>query len=233
MEKSFKAKYDYCHVFSDRIVITKTPEIEDLVADYTKTLKDFLKTLMVFFIFITIFTALSVILYYNGSFYNGFYGLSIYTGAFALFFLVYALYSMLFISGSPVIYRDKIVSVKFKKSLIMNGFEIGYKEFGLTKKRGLAIANDQQDIDNALKIFLDEKLIEDKDIAMNGRKIEIYSQVTTFILFAFAIILVLLQIVRIPFTQTQMMSYLFPAIFFCGIIIPFITKKIFTVLLGK
>ena len=228
MEKSFKAKYDYCHVFSDRIVITKTPEIEDLVADYTKTLRDFFKTLAVFFIFIPIFTTLSAVVYYNG-----FYGLSIYSGALALFSLASALYSMLFTSGAPVIYRDKIVSMKFKKSLIVNGFEIRYKEFGLVKKRGLAITNNQLEIDSALKIFLDERLIEHKDIAMNGRKIEIYSQLTIFILTASAIILVLLKIVPIPVQQTNMSSYLLAIILFCGIIIPFITKKIFTAILGK
>lgn len=159
MEKTFKGKFDYCHVFGDRIVITKTPEIGDLVMDYSKTLKDFFKTLTVFFIFIPIFTALSVVLYCQGPPY---YGISISTGAFALFFLVSAIYSMLFTSAAPVIYREKIVSVNFKKHLIMNGFEIRYKEFGLTKKRGLAITNNQLEIDSALKIFLDEKLIENK-----------------------------------------------------------------------
>jgi hypothetical protein len=140
---------------------------------------------------------------------------------------------MLFTSGAPVIYKDKIVSVKFKKSLTMNFIEIRYKEFGLVKKRGLAITNNQFDIDNALKILLDERLIDAKNIELNGRKIEIYSQLTTFILFASAILLVLLKIVITPFTQMQLVTYLLPAVFFCGMIIPYITRKIFTAILGK
>ena len=66
MERTFKTTFEYCHIFDDKIVLTKTPEIKDLVADYAKSINDFFKTLMVFFIGIPIFTALSVIMYYEG-----------------------------------------------------------------------------------------------------------------------------------------------------------------------
>ena len=131
MEKNFKGKYEYCHIDNDKIVITKTPEIEDLVIDYAKSINDFFKTLMVFYIFIPIFTALSVVFFYSGN-----YGLSIYVGVGALFFLLMALYSILFTSGSPVIYRDKIVKIQFKKTLLFNSIVIKYKDFGKIKKRG-------------------------------------------------------------------------------------------------
>jgi hypothetical protein len=81
MKKNFKGKYKYCHIDNDKIVISKTPEIEDLVTDYSKSINDFYKTLMVFYIFIPVFTALSVVFYYIGN-----YGLSIYTGGGLCFF---------------------------------------------------------------------------------------------------------------------------------------------------
>ena len=170
MEKIFKAKYEYCHIDNDKIVITKTPGIEDLVADYAKSINDFFKTLMVFIIFIPIFTALSVVFYLIGN-----YGISIFTGGYALFFLLMAFYSILFTSGSPVIYRDKIVKIQFKKTLLFNSIVIKYKDFGKIKKRGILLTNNQIEIDTALEILLTEKLIEDKNIEYKGKQIELYS----------------------------------------------------------
>lgn len=175
MEKNFKGKYEYCHIDNDRIVITKTPEIEDLVADYAKSINDFFKTLIVFFISIPIFTALSVMFYYIGN-----YGLSIYGGGLALFFLLMAFYLILFTSGSPVIYRAKVVKIQFKRTLLFNNIVIEYKDFGRIKKRGILLTNNQ--VDSALAILLTEKLIEEKNIESDGKKVEIYSFAISLIL---------------------------------------------------
>ncbi len=177
MEKTFKGKYEYCHIDNDKIVITRTPEIEDLVTDYSKSINDFFKTLMVFFIFIPIFTALSVVFYYIGN-----YGLSIYAGGGALFFLLMAIYSILVTSGIPVIYRDKIVKIQFKRILLFNSIVIKYKDSGRIKKRGILLTNNQVEIDTALKVLLTEKLIEDKNIEYKGKQIELYSYAITAIL---------------------------------------------------
>lgn len=116
MKKTFKGKYEYCHIDNDKIVITRTPKIENLVTDYAKSINDFFKTLMVFYIFIPMFTALSVVFYYIGN-----YGVSIYArGGGALFFLLMAIYSILVTSGNPVIYRDKIVKIQFKSKHSVN-----------------------------------------------------------------------------------------------------------------
>jgi len=177
MEKKFKTKYEYCHIDNDKIVITKTPQIEDLVTDYAKSINDFFKTLMVFFIFIPVFAALSVVFYYFGN-----YGLSIYMGGGALVFLFLAFYSILFTSGNPVIYRNKIVKIQFKKTLLFNSIVIHYKDFGRTKKRGILLTNNQVEIDSALEILLSEKLIEEKNIEYKGKLIELYSYVLSAIL---------------------------------------------------
>lgn len=177
MVKIFKAKFEYCHIDNDKIIICKTPEIEDLVTDYAKSINDFFKTLMAFFIFVPIFTALSVIFYYIGN-----CGISIYIGGFALFFLLMAFYSILFTSGSPLIYRDKIVTIQFKRTLLFNSVVIKYKDFGRIKKRGILFTNNQVEIDTAIEILLSEKLIEEKNIEYKGKLIELYSYALSAIL---------------------------------------------------
>lgn len=169
MNNRFKAKYEYCHVFKDKLVITKTPDINDLVIDFAKTQKDFFKTLIVFYISIPLFTALSFILYYNGH-----YGIAIYSGGTALFFLAFSIYSLLFTSCSPVIYRDSIKKIDFKKTSLYNVIRIKYYDSGLVKTRGIALT-DNQDTDFALKVLLDEGLIDAHNIKLNGKKIEFYS----------------------------------------------------------
>jgi hypothetical protein len=157
MEEIFKTKYEYCHIDADKIVITKTHKVKDLVADYDKSINDFFKTLLALFISIPIFTTLSVVCYYKGN-----YGISIFTGAFALFILLIAFYLLLFTSGSPVIYKYKIVKVTFKKTLLFKVIEIKYRDFGRIKSRDIILTNDQFEIDMALEILSSDKLIEDK-----------------------------------------------------------------------
>jgi len=169
MEEIFKTKYEYCHIDADKIVITKTHKIKDLVADYTKSINDFFKILMVFLIAIPIFTILSVVFYYKGN-----YVTSIFFAAFALFFLLMAFYLLLFTSGSPVIYKDKIVKIKFKKTQLFNVIEIKYRDCGRIKSRGIILTNDQLDIDMALEILLTDKLIGEK-IEYSGKHFDLYS----------------------------------------------------------
>ena len=153
MEKIIKTKYEYCHIDNDKIVFTKAFKTVDLVTDYAKSTNDLFKTLMVFFIFIPKFTILTVIFYYNGN-----YGISICSGAFALFFFLMAFYLLLFTSGSPVIYKDKIVKIKFKKTLFLNFMEIKHKDFGRIKRRGIILTYDHTEIEMALEILMTDKL---------------------------------------------------------------------------
>jgi len=165
MEEIFKTKYEYCHVDAVKIVFSKSHKFKDLITDYTKTIQNFFKILMVFLIFTPIFSILSVVFYYQGN-----YGISILSGAFALFFLLMAFYLLLFISGSPVIYKDKIVKVTFKKILLFKVIEIKYRDFGRIKNRDIIQSNDQLDIDMALEILLNDKLIGNK-IRCNGKQV--------------------------------------------------------------
>lgn len=81
MEEIFKTKYEYYYIDVYTIAITKTHKIKDLVVDYAKSINNFFKTLMPFFIAIPIFTILSVMFYYMGN-----YRISIFSGVSTLFF---------------------------------------------------------------------------------------------------------------------------------------------------
>jgi len=138
MKKTFKAKFEYCHVYDDKIILTKTPEIGDLVTDYGKSIHDFFKTLMVFLVATPIFTSIAVAFYYEG-----YLKLSIFSGLWALFFLMLAFYSILFTSGIPVLMRDSIVSVKMLSK--RNAIEFRFKGFGRVKKRYLLLPEDESE----------------------------------------------------------------------------------------
>jgi len=176
MEKTLKAKYEYCHIFDDKIVFTKTSEIKDLVTDYAKSTNEFLKTIMVFLIFIPIFAALSVIMYYEEKL-----GLSLNTGAVGLLFLVCSFYLILFTNGSPVIKRNTIIRIKFRKRLLLfNTIQIKYKSFGRITTRNFVVENNQ--VDTVLNLLKDEQLIKEKDIDYNYGKVRMYSFIVTVVL---------------------------------------------------
>jgi len=170
----FKTKDEYCHIYDDKLIISKTPEIDDLVGDYGKSINNVFKTLMVFLVSIPIFTALSFIFYNLDKI-----GLAINTGVFGLFFLIMAFYIMLFTSGTPLIKRENIHKIKFQ-SRIFNVLVITYKEFGRHKKRHLIIEDNQ--IDNIKDLLLSEKLIENKDIELKGNKVAIFTYIIAFII---------------------------------------------------
>jgi transcriptional regulator with XRE-family HTH domain len=115
LKKSIKTKNEYLHIYDNKLIITKTEEIKDLVEDYGESVNNVFKTLMVFFIFIPIFTTLTVVFYNIEKM-----GLAIYSGAMAFCFLVVAFYTILFTSGSSIIKMENITIVRMKKnSLIM------------------------------------------------------------------------------------------------------------------
>lgn len=103
------------------------------------------------------------------------------SGAFALIFLLLAFYLLFFTSGSPVIYKDKIVKIKFKKTLFFNVLEIKYKDLGRIYSREVVLSNDQCDIYMALYILPNDKHIEDI-IEYNGKQINFFSNAFTLIL---------------------------------------------------
>lgn len=167
LKKTVKTKFEYLHIFDNKLVISKTMEINDLVEDYGKSVNDVFKTLMVFFISIPIFTSLTVI------FYNlGMTGLAIYAGAFAFAFLMVAFYTILFTSGSSLIKMENISKIMIRKDLFYSVVVIFHKESGRIKARGMVLEENQ--VDTMKDSLLSEKLIEEKNIKLKGNKVRIH-----------------------------------------------------------
>ncbi len=176
MRNVFKTKFEYCHITDDKVIITKTPEVEDLITDYSKFVTYMNRTLMVFYIFIPLFTALSVLLFFLEK-----YDISIISGLFALFFLLLSFYSIIFTSGTPVIPKNKIIKITVRKSKFTNSIKIKFKDSNRTKYRGLILTNSQ--IDEALEILRKENLIENKNIkGFSDRKAENISFYLSFLI---------------------------------------------------
>lgn len=157
MVEKFKTRDEYCHIFEDKLVITRTPEIVDLVEDYAKSVNNVYAQLMAFFVIIPIFSALSVVTYNMGN-----WGVAIYSEAITLFFITLAFNTMFFISGSPLIKRVNISKIKIQERLFNTLVVIYYKEFGRQKKRHLILEKEQ--VGSVSELLLSQNLIEDKKI---------------------------------------------------------------------
>lgn len=167
LRKIVKTRYEYLHIYDNKLLLTKTKEVSDLVEDYGKSVNNVFKTLMVFFAFIPVFTTLSVIFYNMGK-----TGLAIYTGAFAFTFLVVAFYTILFTSGSSIIKMENVSRIRIQNKLFNNVVLISHRESGRLKVRTLVLEKNQVDI--MKNTLVSEKLIEEKDIKLKGNKSHIY-----------------------------------------------------------
>jgi|SRR5690554_1162096 transcriptional regulator with XRE-family HTH domain len=160
LKKTVSTRFEYLHIFEDKLVITKSECIDDLLDDYGKSVNNMFKTLMVYFIGIPIFTILAFVGYYIIE--N--IGLALYASAFAFLFFVLAFYSILFTSGSSLIKKENITKIIIKKTLYFTTVVIIHVESGRLKERNLILKNDQ--IEMMKDTLLSEKLIEEKDIKL-------------------------------------------------------------------
>ena len=162
LRKTVKTKYEY-----NKLLLTKKKEFSDLVEEYSESVKNVFKTLMVFFVTIPVFATFSVIFYNMEK-----TGLAIYSGAFAFTFLVVAFNTILFTTGTSIIKKEDITQIRIKNKLFHNVVIISHMDSGRLKVRSLVLEANQVDImKNAL---VSEKLIEEKDIKLKGNKNHIY-----------------------------------------------------------
>ena len=56
LKATIKTKNEYLHIFEDKLVISKGPEIKDLLEDYGKNVNNIFKSLLVFLVYIPLFT---------------------------------------------------------------------------------------------------------------------------------------------------------------------------------
>ena len=158
--KTIQTKDTFLHIFKDKLVLSSTAEIDNLVEDYEKAVNHDFKTLMVFFIFIPIFSGLSVLMYTLEK-----YDLAFSSGAFGFLFLMIAFYSILFNSRSSLIKRTDIKTLKIRNILSNTVLVLYHKESGRIKKRGIKIAKNQVEI--IKDALLSENLIEEKNIKLH------------------------------------------------------------------
>jgi transcriptional regulator with XRE-family HTH domain len=175
LKKTVKTRDEYLHIYDSKLIISKTPEIKDLVGDYGKSVNNVFKTLMVFFVFIPIFTTLAIIFYNMGKI-----GLAINTGASLFFLLTLAFYIMLFTSGSALINLESVKKIKLRKNVFSNVVVIFHIESGRLKKRHLML--DENQVDTMRNVLLSEKLIEEKDLELKDNRVIILAYILTFIL---------------------------------------------------
>lgn len=178
LRATVKTKNEYLHIFEDRLVISKGPEIKDLFEDYGKNVNNLFKSLLVFLVGIPLFTVLSFILYNRGII-----GSAIFSGSIAFFYLVLAIKSILFISNTSIIKVEDIRKIKIKRSLFQNVLLIFHKDSGRIKRRGLVLTKEQ--VENMKNSLVAERLIKEKDIELKINIInsQIFTLALIFIIF--------------------------------------------------
>jgi hypothetical protein len=162
-EKTFKTKTGYCHVLPDRIVLSR----DGIIGNVAKVTvgNDISRTLI-------IYGGLSIGLFYIAfqSFQRGERTDPLFFGLVGLY-LIYGILSSMNNSATPIIEREKIKEVKFKKAIpyfTRSKFEVFFEdEQGIIKKRLImlpgSLTNGENETEKALQIMLDEQLITNRD----------------------------------------------------------------------
>jgi len=158
-EKTFKTKTGYCHIFPDKIVLTRDGVVGNVAKIVTG--KSISRLLI-------IYSILSLVLLYSA--YNSLKNNQILESVLLFLvgvYLIYGILTSLNNSASPIIDRKKITNIKFKKAIIgltRSRFEVFFKdEKGKIKKRLIMLPGSMNDGQNetktALKIMQDENLL--------------------------------------------------------------------------
>lgn len=160
-EKSFKTKTGFCHVSSDKIILTR----DGVIGNVAKvTVGNHIARVLI--IYGGIFLGLLYLAY--NSYINGQTFLPI-LFLFIAGNLVYVLVTSINNSATPIIDRAKIKQVKFKKAIVgltRSRFEVLFEdEQGRIKKRLImlpgSLDDGQKETEKALKIMTDERLLDE------------------------------------------------------------------------
>ena len=158
-EKTFKTKTGFCHILSDKIILTR----DGIIGNVSKiTVGNGISRILV------IYSAISVFLLYSAysSFQNGENASALFFSLLATF-LIYGILKSINNSASPIIERNKIKEAKFinaKIGLTRSRFEILFEdENGKLKKRLIMLPGSLNDGTNetekALIIMKSERIL--------------------------------------------------------------------------
>ena len=161
-EKTFKTKTGFCHILPDKIVLTR----DGIIGNVAKvTVGNNISRILI------IYGGLSLGLFYFAfdSYKNGQIAGPIFFGLLGIY-LIYGIINSVNNSATPIIDRDKIKDVKFKKAILgltRSRFEVFFEdENDKTKKRLIllpgSLTDGQNETEKAIKIMTDEKLITNR-----------------------------------------------------------------------
>lgn len=158
-EKIFKTKTGFCHILPDKIVLTR----DGIIGNVAKvTVGNNISRILI------IYGGLSLGLFYFAfdNYKNGQIAQPIFFGLLGIY-LIYGIANSINNTASPIINRQKIREVKFKKAIVgltRSRFEVLFEdEQGKIKKRLImlpgSLSDGQNETEKAIKIMTDEKLI--------------------------------------------------------------------------
>ncbi len=157
-DKKFKTKTGYCHILPDRIVLTRNGVIGELSQKVVGN--SIIRPLIIYSLFVIYLIYKVITLYTIGEQTRAIFHLAV---AGLLLFLIFKTVKN---SAAPVIYRDKIKDVIFKKATALTPayFIISYEnDKGKTKKRLImlpgSLSNGKSAVEAAVKVMKGEKLL--------------------------------------------------------------------------
>lgn len=158
-EKIFKTKTGCCHIFPDKIVLTRDGIVENVAK---VTVGNNITRILI------IYGAITIGLFYFGfeAYKNGQTFQPILFGLIGLY-LIYGIANSLNNSATPIIDRQKIKEVKLKKALkglTRSRFEVMFEdEKGKIKKRLImlpgSLSDGQNETEKAIEIMTEEQLL--------------------------------------------------------------------------
>ncbi|MDF4202231.1 phosphoribosylaminoimidazolesuccinocarboxamide synthase [Maribacter sp. SA7] len=159
-EKRFKTKTGFCHILPEEIILTR----DGIIGNISK-----ITVGSSIWRAVLIYGGLSIFLLYNA--FDGFQrGQTLTSVFFALFglFLIYGIVKSLNNSATPIIKKDRIKNVKFKKAIFgftRARFEVLFEDDNqIIKKRLImlpgSLNNGSKETELALQIMREEKLLD-------------------------------------------------------------------------
>ena len=158
-EKTFRTKTGFCHILPDKIVLTR----DGIVGDIAKLTvgNNIARPLIIYSVL-----SLGLLYFAYDSYKTGQTFDSIFFGALGFFF-IYGVLASINNSATPIIERNRIAEVKFKKAIVgitRSRFEVMFKdENGKLKKRIImlpgSLTDGQNETEKAIRIMNEEKLL--------------------------------------------------------------------------
>lgn len=154
-QEIFKTKTGFCHILPNEIILTRDGAIGNLSKIVVGN--NIARILL-------IYGVISLVFLYIGfkSFQDGDMFLLILCLLFSVY-LIYGIINSINNSSAPIIHRNAIINIKFKKGisgLTRSRFEVFFKnENNKVKKRLIILDNDESEIEKAMKIMQNHKLI--------------------------------------------------------------------------